>query len=110
MDDSKKIEIINKAISICENQVSFENTKIKDYRHARGICFCVKNHEKYYDPLVGTIFRELKLGKNFSSGYVRKFIDILISDILKKGAEHIRIDPLSIDSFKDEFQDVIVSI
>ncbi|WP_141705181.1 MULTISPECIES: HEPN domain-containing protein [Methanobacterium] len=50
------------------------------------------------------------LKKNFSSDYVRDFIDELISDTLKEGVENVKDNPLIIDTFDDVFHEVTVYI
>lgn len=113
LQDEKKIEIINEIIDISETLVSLEKESVgKNSRYVvgKGLCFYIKNYEERYNQLVGCIFRELNLRKNFSSGYVRKFIDGVVSDVLKNGINVVKADPLIIDNFDVYFGDVIVYI
>lgn len=113
LNDSKKIQIINKIILICENNVfAIPRNYIERNRIVKnkGLSFTVHNYKQFYDELTGDIFKGFKLGNGFSGDYVRKFIDMLISDTLKTGIELVKKNPLIIDSFDDEFQEVFVYI
>ncbi|AUB59387.1 hypothetical protein BK009_01030 [Methanobacterium subterraneum] len=111
MNDKKKIEIINKIIDIAEKYVVlFRESPISKPVKAKELCFYVNNREHYYNPIVGDIFRDMGLKKNFSSNYVREFIDDLISDTLKMGFENVKTNPLIIDTFDDVFHEVTIYV
>lgn len=111
MDNEKKIEIINKIIDISENYVSlFRKSHGSKSVQSKGACFYVENADHHYNPIVGDISRYMELKKDFSSDYVRDFIDELISDTLKEGIENVKDNPLIIDTFDDVFHEVTVYI
>jgi hypothetical protein len=107
LNSSKKIIIVEKIVHIAENHVFLEDEETKSnerYVNSKGLSFFVKDWEEHYKELIGIIYRDLKLGKSFSSDYVSNFIDILVSDTLKKGIEFIDENPLEIDIFELKFQ------
>ncbi len=112
LNDSKKIAIFEKIIHIAEKHVFLEKEEVKEanerYVIAKGLCFILKDWEEHYNEIRGIIYRELKLGKTFSSDYVNKFIDVLASDTIKKGIGFIKENPLEIDIFKQKFQKSVV--
>lgn len=113
LQDAKKIEIINEIIDISETLVSLEKKNVEEnsrFVAVKGLCFFIEDYEERYNQIVGYIFRELNLRKNFSSDYVRKFIDGVVSDILKNGINVVKADPLIIDNFDVYFGDMIVYV
>ncbi|WP_424355846.1 hypothetical protein [Methanobacterium sp. MBAC-LM] len=107
MEDNKKIEIIKEGIKIAESLVSpFDESPESRKVESKGLLFWVEEANNHYNPLVGKIFRYCELKKNFSSDYVRGFIDDLVSDILKAGIENVKKDPLIVDIFDDNFSEI----
>lgn len=114
MENEKKEEIIKGIIHICEDAVPVIKDNYDDCRYVNinGVSFWVEDYKKYYNPILGQIFREMKLKKGFSSVYVEEFIDILVSDIIRNGIENVKknVFIINIDIFENKFQDCVVYI
>jgi hypothetical protein len=75
-----------------------------------GESIFVKYIEKDVEKLLGKIFKDLQLKKNFSSDYVLNFIKELVSIISEKGIHNVKVDPSIVDIFDDNFFEVKVII
>lgn len=107
MDDGNKKEIILNAVEIVENsEFITENNETK---------FRVKDFNAVYNQFRGKILSKLRKDRYipkeaYSKEYITKFINVLISEIYKKGTENIRENPLDADIFDQAFYDVFVCL
>lgn len=113
IDESVKKEIILESIELLNGSILLKNAyESSDFRKIEiyGESIFINYYSGNYNKLLGKIFKELNLKNNFSSDYVKNFIDELISKIFESGIDNVKKDPLLVDIFDENFYEVIVYV
>lgn len=108
-----KKKIVLESINVLNGSILVRNSyKSSDFREIElyGQPIFIKYNSKNYKMLLGMIFKDLKLKNNFTSEFVKIFIDKLISKIFEMGIDNVKKNHLLVDIFDENFHEVIVYI